>query len=269
MPACANRSSCPPATGPSCTASAKANEQPLVAWLSSWHDLTAHNLDISSSLYRLQRHAGNPARLLGRVRPRLAGAGRAADPRPAQDRVSRGAGSAGHRPVPEPADADGVLRRQARAHADAHRRECRIGRIGRRCAGAQGLRGLRRPHGAAGRRGRNDRARRAPSARARPAAHDHRQSQPRPRAGAGAGVRRLRDQHRGARHASAGSGHRDQLDREPDAGDHVRRRARRAARAAAQADLHGRHRRAARHRAGSRRSSRTSTCSRSTTCRAS
>ena len=39
-------------------------EQPLVAWLSGWHDLTAHNLDISGSLYRLQRHAGNPARLL-------------------------------------------------------------------------------------------------------------------------------------------------------------------------------------------------------------
>jgi glutamyl-tRNA reductase len=33
-------------------------EQPLVAWLSGWHDLTAHNLDISGSLYRLH---GTPA----------------------------------------------------------------------------------------------------------------------------------------------------------------------------------------------------------------
>ena len=91
----------------------------------------------------LARHAGNPARLFRRVRPRLAGAGRAADPRPAQDRVSRRAGSAGHRPVPEPTDADCILSRQACAHADAHRRECRVGRIGCRCPGAQDLRGLR------------------------------------------------------------------------------------------------------------------------------
>src|SRR5262245_59652725 len=28
-------------------------QEPLVAWLSGWHDLTAHNLDISGSLYRL------------------------------------------------------------------------------------------------------------------------------------------------------------------------------------------------------------------------
>jgi glutamyl-tRNA reductase len=34
------------------------DEQPLAAWLSSWHDLTAHNLDISGSLYRLR---GTPA----------------------------------------------------------------------------------------------------------------------------------------------------------------------------------------------------------------
>ena len=33
-------------------------EQPLVDWLSGWHDLTAHNLDISGSLYRLH---GTPA----------------------------------------------------------------------------------------------------------------------------------------------------------------------------------------------------------------
>ena len=33
-------------------------EHPLVAWLSGWHDLTAHNLDISGSLYRLN---GTPA----------------------------------------------------------------------------------------------------------------------------------------------------------------------------------------------------------------
>jgi len=32
--------------------------QPLVEWLSGWHDLTAHNLDISGSLYRLH---GTPA----------------------------------------------------------------------------------------------------------------------------------------------------------------------------------------------------------------
>jgi glutamyl-tRNA reductase len=32
--------------------------QPLVEWLSGWHDLTAHNLDISGSLYRLN---GTPA----------------------------------------------------------------------------------------------------------------------------------------------------------------------------------------------------------------
>jgi glutamyl-tRNA reductase len=32
--------------------------QPLVEWLSGWHDLTAHNLDIASSLYRLN---GTPA----------------------------------------------------------------------------------------------------------------------------------------------------------------------------------------------------------------
>jgi glutamyl-tRNA reductase len=34
------------------------DEHPLVAWLSGWHDLTAHNLDISGSLYRLH---GTPA----------------------------------------------------------------------------------------------------------------------------------------------------------------------------------------------------------------
>ena len=33
-------------------------QEPLVAWLSGWHDLTAHNLDISGSLYRL---SGKPA----------------------------------------------------------------------------------------------------------------------------------------------------------------------------------------------------------------
>src|SRR5687768_18308793 len=33
-------------------------EQALVSWLSHWHDLTAHNLDISASLYRLR---GTPA----------------------------------------------------------------------------------------------------------------------------------------------------------------------------------------------------------------
>ena len=32
--------------------------QPLVAWLSNWHDLTSHSLDISGSLYRL---SGTPA----------------------------------------------------------------------------------------------------------------------------------------------------------------------------------------------------------------
>jgi glutamyl-tRNA reductase len=34
------------------------DEQPLIEWLSGWHDLTEHNLDIAGSLYRLR---GTPA----------------------------------------------------------------------------------------------------------------------------------------------------------------------------------------------------------------
>ena len=139
-----------------------------------------------------RRGQGGRPRLRGGVGPRLDGARRAADPRPAEGRLSRGAGSGHDGPVLN------RLFQSAFSVAKRVRTETKIGANAVSVASAAVamartvFASFDEPHRAAGRRRRDRGARGPPPVCRRPAAHDHRQPQRRPRARAGRGVPRLR-----------------------------------------------------------------------------
>ena len=217
--ACANRSSSRPATAPSSTASPMTGDAAALVRAGSRTGTSCAHTSRSRrrALYRLQGTAaiehlfavacGLDSLVLGE--PQILGQ--------LKDAYRAALRPEGDRPLSQPPAAERLLGREARAHAYAHRRQRRVGRLGGRRTGAHRVRALCRSHRAARRRGRNHRACRAAPARQRARPHDRRQPQHRSRAGAGFRVQRLRDRPRRTRRSLAGSRHRDQLDRQPDA----------------------------------------------------
>ena len=113
----------------------------------------------------------------------LAGAGRAADPRPGEGRLGDGARGRHAGPAARPPVPARLRHRQARAHRHPHRREPGVGGVDRGAPGAGVVRRARPVHRAADRRGRNHRTRRAPPRASGHAAPAGRQPHPRARAG--------------------------------------------------------------------------------------
>ncbi len=183
-------------------------------WLQRYHGLGVR-LASTVSITTIEDRRGR-ARVLGRVGPRLDGARRAADPRPAQGRLPRSRRNAGTTGV--------LLNRLFQATFSVAKRvrtETRIGASAVSVASAAvalartRVRRLRQPHGAAGGRRRDCHARGPAPVRRRPAPDDHRQPQHRARAATGRRVPRLRDRARRDARAPAGGRHRRQLDGEP------------------------------------------------------
>ena len=230
-----------------CVVDGASGEVDLGGWLQRYHGLGA---GIQDSLYRLDERTAVAHTFARRGRSRLDGARRAADPGPAQGRLSRGAGDRQHRTGAQPPVPGGVLGGQARADRDGHRRQRGVGRVRGGVDDPHRVRRSRATHRAADRCRRHRRARRPSPARRWSAPHDHRQPQHRRGTPARGGVPGLRHRARGHRRASSRGGHRPRLDREPDPDRHPRDGRGCAGGAAPPPDTDPRHRRAPRHRSG-------------------
>ncbi|CRX28671.1 hypothetical protein PAERUG_P54_1_London_24_VIM_2_04_13_05143 [Pseudomonas aeruginosa] len=201
------------------------------------------------------RRRGAPHDARG-LRPRLDGPRRAADPRPDEVGLRRRARGRHRRSAARPPVPGHLQYGEDRPHRYRHRREPGVRGVRR---GEPGQADLQRPApqpGAADRRRRDHHPGRAPPVRARREAHRGGQPHPGARQPARRAVRRPCGAAFGDPRGVGQQRYRHQLYCQPVADPRQGRRGARAEAAQAQADVHGRHRRAARHRAGSRRTGR-------------